>query len=180
MPAKHIQTARDEGMSAGLAAFLSAPSSKLSPNWPLVVGNGRRSEQSQLKAYTSCFGETVGKTRASKGTNPVVVERTISKKQQLIEALAEQLDMDVEQITALMIGETVEDEPEVVEESDLVISDEFITRDVAWALLGADEQYRSQVKNRGEVASSGQLYRLNAEGFLATGEVARLNDLAVA
>lgn len=176
MPAKHIQIARDEGMEAGLTAFLSAQASRLSPNWQTVVGNGRRSDTSMLKHYESCFSATVGKTRASKGTNPVLNERTIDDKQALIEQIAESLGslgIDAGALSALMISEQVEEV-----ESDLVSNSEYITRDVAWMLLGANDEFRSTPANRGEVASSGQLFRLNAEGLISTAEVARLNEQA--
>lgn len=177
MAAKHIQVARDNGVEAGLASFLTAPSSKLSPNYPKIVGNGRRSAASQVKAYESCFGATIAKTRPSKRVNAVIAERTISKKQELIEGLAEALGMDASAVEALMIGAGNE-EHSVAVESDVVANDEFITRDVAWTLLGANPEFRSTPANRGEAASNGQMYRLNAEGLLSSDEVARLNTEA--
>lgn len=187
MPAKHIQVARDAGMEAGLASFLSAASSKLSPNYPLVVGNGRRSDASKLKAYTSCFGATVAKTRPSKGNNVVIQERLIEDVQTAAEATVEAQEVNpaLIKLLAAQLGQSesevmsilgIEVEAEV--ESDLVSTDEYITRDVAWMLLGGNPEFRSTVANRGEAASSGQMFRLNAEGKLPTALVAQLNTEA--
>lgn len=176
MPAKHIQVARDNGEAAGLASFLRAPSSKLSPNYPEIVGNGKRKPETMLKHYCSIFAPMIERTRPSKTANVVIQERTISKKQELIESLAETLGIDTTAVIALMGASDDEDEPAV--ESDVVANDEYITRDVAWVLLGADDQFRSAVQNRGAVASNGQMFRLNAEGLISMDEVARLNEQA--
>lgn len=174
MAAKHIQMARDNDMEVGLQAFLAAPSSKLSPNYATIVGNGRRSDASMLKAYCNIFGDKVASTRPSKAavvTNSVVTDMIAGDRQSLIEAIAERLGIDVSQLT---IGETVEDEDDL---DAIVTNDEFITRDVAWSVLGRGVD-RPQVTSRPETASNAQLWRINERGLFSAEEVARLNALA--
>lgn len=178
MPAKHIQVARDSGMDAGMEAFLAAPSSKLSPNYATIVGNGRRGQASMLKHYCSVFGTTVERTRPSKGSNTVLTERVIDDKQAILEAIADRLGLDVDTLASLTIGSEDDEEHSIRVEADaLVTSPEFLTRDVAWALLGASIE-RPAVANRAEAASNGQMWRVNSDGLLSAEEVARLNALA--
>lgn len=158
MAAKHLVIARNEGPEAGLAAFMAAPSSKLSPNYALI--SKKRTGVSKLTAYCNIFGEKIlaVKVRAQAVEAPT----DASEESELIASLKAQIE-------AL--------EARAGKSKTLVpTADTFVTAGVAWACLGASI---SPPNDMTKAATNGQLFAMNTQGIFSEDEIARLNALAL-
>jgi hypothetical protein len=148
MAAKHVTIARTEGMEAGLEAFLGAPSSKLSPNYATIVGNGKRKESTMLTAYCNLFADKVASIRPR-----ALVERDSDDRQSLIE-----------QFEAFLAGRTGEVE-QIAETVTAPTATVGITSGEAWVALGSGEEF--EPNDPSLPANNGQLYRLNKFGLIS-------------
>lgn len=164
MAAKHLVIARNEGMDAGLAAFMAAPSSRLSKNYGEIMK--RRNDKTKLAAYCNIFGEKVASVRAS-GVEAEAVAPVMDT-QALIEAVLAALNGSAQSTVS-----SDEDEQGI----QVPTSDTFVTSGVAWALLGASI---SPPNDMTKAATSGQLFAMNTQGSFSAEEIARLNALALA
>lgn len=166
----HVRVALRDGAEAGLDAFLAAPVSKRSPNYAKIVGSGSgrpRSKATMLTHYCTVFGID------SRTEKPPIAEAAKDDRQALLEAI----NALNERINRLG-GEPVVIEQDEFDVDALVTSDEFITEDVAWAVLGRGTN-RPVVTRRGEGATNGQLWRMNDTLCFSPEEIARLNAVAV-
>jgi hypothetical protein len=148
MAAKHVTIARTEGVEAGLEAYLAAPSSKLSPNYATIVGNGKRKESTMLTAYCNLFADKIASIRPR-----VLAERVADDRQSLIEQF--------EAFMAARNGTT-----EQIAEAVVAPVSVGITSEEAWVALGSGEKFEPNAERKGEPANNGQLYRLNVLGML--------------
>lgn len=96
MAAKHIQIARSEGATAGLAAYMAAPISKQYPLYNEL--KAKRTDKTRLEHYCNNFGISQ--------TPPATVTNTTAALQAQIEALQAQLNptpvVEDDPIAALM------------------------------------------------------------------------------
>jgi hypothetical protein len=152
-------------MDAGLAAFMAAPSSRLSQNYDGIVS--KRTPKTRLAAYCNIFGEKVSSLREPKGEVEQVSAPT--DQQALIEAVLAALNGQAQAPVST-------DEDEEVTTIEVPTSDEFITSGVAWACLGGSI---SPPNDMTKAATNGQLFAMNSQGLFSAEEVARLNVLAL-
>ena len=142
MLAKHIVLAMEEGVEAGLEAYLKAPSSKMYPAYHKIAA--KRTEATKLKAYCAIF-------RLSNDSNGVIKEKTEDDIQKIVEEVAK------------LMGKVSEPVIKSAKNKNTKIAS--ITAGEAWVALGSGPDFEPSDKDR--PANNGQLYRLNTLGLLS-------------
>jgi hypothetical protein len=160
--AKHIKVARERGAEAGLEVFLSAPISRRYPAYKRIVR--KRTPEAQLREYCAIYGlspEPVTETSVKK--------RSKAQRADVLQLIAELLAQEFAEDEPEFEDEP-EDEPEPKDEPEPVrTTPRGITREQAWMALGADPAYKP--RNGDELATNGQLWRLNQAGLLSIPEL---------
>lgn len=99
--ANHIKVSREQGVEAGLEAYLASPASRLHAQWGEIVGAGRRSDESMLKHYCRVFADQLGNTPRR---IPAQQERYEGDVQTLAESITEQVQAQVAEMLAKALG----------------------------------------------------------------------------